>query len=122
MTAALSWRTDRIVKEGEEKQISALLLTRVRVNDPETYKDYMARSGPAIAAFGGRLAVRGATPEVLEGADDGVRNVIVEFPDIETARRWYDSAQYTEARGFRAPPVADATFLLFETAGNLGNV
>ncbi|WP_454013516.1 DUF1330 domain-containing protein [Aquamicrobium terrae] len=27
---------------------------------------------------------------MLEGADDGVRNVIVEFPDIETARRWYD--------------------------------
>lgn len=99
----------------------ALLLARVRVNDPEAYKDYIARSGPAVAAFGGRFVVRGTTPEVLEGADDGFRNVIVEFPDIETARRWHASAQYTEARGFRAPPVADATFLLFETDGNLGN-
>ncbi|WP_454015223.1 DUF1330 domain-containing protein [Aquamicrobium terrae] len=85
------------------------------MNDPETYKDYMARSGPAIAAFGGRLAVA-LPPKCLKALTTEFVTAFVEFPDIETARCWYDSAQYTEARGFRAPPVADATFLLFETA------
>ncbi|MBC7133388.1 MAG: DUF1330 domain-containing protein [Roseovarius sp.] len=94
----------------------AMLLARVRINDAEAYREYTARSGPAVAAFGGRFIVRGTPPEVLEGEDDGLRTVLVEFPDIETARTWYRSQQYTEARGFRAPPVADATFLLFETA------
>ncbi|WP_439604329.1 DUF1330 domain-containing protein [Shinella sp.] len=98
----------------------ALLLARVRVNDPEAYKDYIARSGPAVAAFGGRFIVRGTSPVVLEGADDGLRTVIVEFPDMETARRFHASAQYAEARHFRAPPVAEATFLVFETATAAG--
>ncbi|MBC7164577.1 MAG: DUF1330 domain-containing protein [Roseovarius sp.] len=98
----------------------ALLIARVCVNDPEAYKDYMLRSGPAVAAFGGRFVVRGTTPEVLEGEDDGLRTVVAEFPDMETARRWHGSQQYTEARGFRAPPVADATFLLFETSEPVG--
>lgn len=93
----------------------ALLLARVQISDPEAYREYVARSGPAVAAFGGHFVVRGTPPVVLEGADDGLRTVIVEFSDIETARRWHASEQYTEARGFRVPPVADATFLLFET-------
>jgi uncharacterized protein (DUF1330 family) len=27
--------------------------------------------------------------------------VILEFPDLETARRWYDSPEYREARRLR---------------------
>lgn len=98
----------------------ALLIARVKVNDPEAYKGYIARSSPAVAAFGGRFIVRGTQPEFLEGEDDGMRTVVAEFPDMETARRWHSSQQYTEARAFRAPPVADATFMLFETAETVG--
>lgn len=93
----------------------ALLLARIQINDPEAYKEYVARSGPAVAAFGGHFVVRGTPPEMLEGTDDGLRTVVVSFPDLDTARRWHASEQYTEARGFRAQPVADATFMLFET-------
>lgn len=32
----------------------ALLLARVQINDPDAYKEYVARSGPAVAAFGPR--------------------------------------------------------------------
>ncbi len=92
----------------------AMLLAKVKINDVEAYRQYVARSGPAVEAFGGRFIVRGTPPEVLEGKDDGLRTVIVEFPDIATARAWHCSQQYAEARAFRAPPVADATFLLFE--------
>lgn len=94
----------------------ALVLAKVKISDAEAYKEYAARSGPAVQAFGGRFVVRGATPEMLEGEDDGLRTVVVEFPDMKTARAWHKSEQYTEARGFRAPPVADATFYLFETS------
>ena len=38
--------------------------------------------------------------EVLEGPDvEGV--VIVEFPDFATAKEWYDSPAYREAREYR---------------------
>lgn len=96
--------------------MSAMVLARLKINDPVAYRDYMARSGPAVAAFGGRFVVRGTPPEVLEGDDDGLRTVMVEFKDLATARAWHESQQYAEARAFRAPPVAEATFLLFETA------
>lgn len=99
----------------------AILLVRVKINDPEAYKNYVARSGPAVAAHGGRFIVRGSEPEMLEGANDGARNVIVEFPDIDSARRFYKSAQYAEAKSFRAPPVAEGTFMLFETAESVGH-
>ena len=98
----------------------ALLVARVQVNDPDAYKDYMVRSGPAVAAYGGRFIVRGTTPEFLEGEGDGLRTVVVEFPDMETARRWHSSPEYTDARSFRTPPVAEAMFMLFETAETVG--
>ena len=94
----------------------AMLVAKVKINDAEAYREYLVRSGPAVKAFGGRFVVRGTPPEMLEGEDDGLRTVLVEFPDIETARAWHRSQQYAEARAFRAPPVADAAFFLFETS------
>ena len=43
--------------------------------------------------FGGRFLVHGAEVEVKEGPWPGTV-VIVEFPDIERARAWYDSPAY----------------------------
>jgi len=87
----------------------------MKINDAEAYREYVSRPGPAVKAFAGRFVVRGTPPEMLEGEDDGLRTVIVEFPDIETARALPRSQHYTKARAFRTPPVTDATCFLFET-------
>lgn len=47
-----------------------------------------------IERFGGRYLVRGGKMEVMEGAVDGERVVVVEFPTIEDARAFYTSPDY----------------------------
>jgi uncharacterized protein (DUF1330 family) len=45
--------------------------------------------------FGGRFLVHGAEVEVREGPWPGTV-VIIEFPDVEAARGWYESPAYQE--------------------------
>jgi len=46
--------------------------------------------------------VRAALPEAAEGDWPSQRRlVIVEFPDMDTARRWYSSEEYARALAFR---------------------
>ncbi len=80
----------------------AYVIADVKVSDPEQYKQYMALSPEAIEAAGGRFLVRGGAHEVFEGNWQPQRMVIVEFPDLQAARAFYDSARYREARARRA--------------------
>ncbi len=80
----------------------AYVIADVKVSDPERYKQYMALSPAAIEAAGGRFLVRGGAHEVFEGSWQPSRMVMVEFPDLASARAFYDSAQYREARAKRA--------------------
>jgi uncharacterized protein (DUF1330 family) len=79
----------------------AYVIVEADVHDPETYRGYMAASPGAVAAGGGRFIVRGGATEVLEGDWQPKRIVVLEFPDVETARRFYDSEQYQAAKKLR---------------------
>jgi uncharacterized protein (DUF1330 family) len=81
--------------------MAAYVIADVKVADPEKYKGYMALSPGAIAAAGGEFVVRGGRHETLEGAWHPNRMVVVKFPDYATARAFYDSALYREARAKR---------------------
>jgi uncharacterized protein (DUF1330 family) len=55
--------------------------------------EYIERIQATMDPFGGRFLVHGATVEVIEGSWPGTI-VILEFPDIDAARAWYDSPEY----------------------------
>ncbi len=93
--------------------MSAYLVCTVRVDDPETYKKYTARTPALIAKHGGRFLVRGGPVETLEGPAFGDRLVVVEFPSAEAARALYESAEYREAMAYRQAS-SESTFLLAE--------
>ncbi len=76
------------------------VISRVDVSDPEAYSRYAAAASKAIAEHGGRILARGGRYEALEG-QARARNVILEFEDFETARRYFHSQQYQSARGWR---------------------
>lgn len=44
---------------------------------------------------------RGGATEVLEGEWRPRRVVILEFPSVAAARRWYDSEEYREPKALR---------------------
>jgi uncharacterized protein (DUF1330 family) len=79
----------------------AYAIVRVEVTDPEKYEEYKALTPAAVAAFGGRFIVRGGEAHTVEGPTETRRIVVVEFPDVDTARACFESPQYAEAKAKR---------------------
>jgi uncharacterized protein (DUF1330 family) len=79
----------------------AYLIVETKITDPDRYEHYKAAAPAALAAYGGRYVARGGETAVLEGEWDPVRLVVLEFPDLESAKRFYDSPEYGEARKLR---------------------
>jgi uncharacterized protein (DUF1330 family) len=55
--------------------------------------EYLQRIDATLEPFAGRFLVHGGEVEVLEGAWPG-HLIIIEFPDRERARAWYESSAY----------------------------
>jgi uncharacterized protein (DUF1330 family) len=79
----------------------AYVIAETDVTVPEQYERYKAASPAAIAAGGGRFLVRGGELIVLEGDWRPSRLVMLEFEDLEAAKRWYESEVYQEAKKLR---------------------
>ena len=81
--------------------MSAYLIVGLAVHDEGTMRKYRELVGPSIAAYGGRYLVRGGAMEVLEGNWSPRRTVVLEFPDMASLKRWYDSPGYEPIRALR---------------------
>ena len=81
--------------------MAAYVLAEVEVTNPDGYKEYTAHVPATIARYGGRFLVRGGPSEALEGDWSKVRRVIIEFPDVETAKRWWNSPEYEKPKAMR---------------------
>jgi uncharacterized protein (DUF1330 family) len=77
------------------------IIARIRVTDWDRYGEYVKHTPRVIAQFGGRFLVRGGETTVLEGPDDGLRTVIIEFPSLERARAFYASPDYAAVKALR---------------------
>ena len=81
--------------------MSAYVVVNVDVHDPVRYQEYRRMVPPTIAAYGGRFLVRGPELHEMEGTWPRPRLVIVEFPDVDSAKRWWASPEYAEAKALR---------------------
>lgn len=80
----------------------AYFLVDIReVKDAAKMEEYKARISPVVEKFGGRYLVRGGPLEVTEGDWRPVFPVLIQFPSMEQARRWYDSEEYRELKQLR---------------------
>lgn len=75
----------------------AYVISDVTIRNREAFETYRSRAAASIAAHGGRYLVRGGDVETLEGDWKPGPLIVVEFSDIEAARRWYRSAEYAAA-------------------------
>ncbi|NEX63224.1 DUF1330 domain-containing protein [Noviherbaspirillum galbum] len=96
----------------------AYVVAEIAVTDAAGYEPYRTLSTQSVAQHGGQFIVRGGSREQREGEDAshhaGLRTVIVEFPSLEQARKWYDSVEYEHARKIRQ---ANSTGRLFIVEG-----
>ncbi len=75
---------------------------RVDVHSEEGYKSYAAANPAIFKKFGGRYVVRGGKFDGVEG-ESRSRNVVIEFPDYETALACYRSPEYQANIKVRQP-------------------
>ena len=81
--------------------MSGYIVARIQVSDWSRYGEYVKHTPRVIAQFGGRFIVRGGEMVVLEGPDDGLRTVIIEFPSLDQARAFYASPEYAAVKALR---------------------
>ena len=79
----------------------AYVIAEMEIHNPEQYKRYTDAVGDVIAQHGGRFVARGGELAVLEGDWQPKRLVILEFENLETAKRWYESSEYQEVKALR---------------------
>jgi uncharacterized protein (DUF1330 family) len=81
---------------------SAYIIANVTVTNADQYAEYRKLSSQAIQAHGAEVCVRGGKVEVLEGDWHPQRLVVLKFPNVEAANKFYASPEYGKAREARA--------------------
>jgi uncharacterized protein (DUF1330 family) len=74
--------------------MSAYVIGDIEVTDPAVYEDYRKQVAATVQKYGGRFVVRGGKVEALEGGWSPKRLVMLEFPSMEQAQKWYRSSEY----------------------------
>jgi uncharacterized protein (DUF1330 family) len=81
--------------------MKAYILVDVTVTDPTRYEEYKKLTPASLVPFGGKFIVRGGVTETLEGEWSPGRMVVVEFPSMESAKEWWSSPGYANAKAIR---------------------
>ncbi len=81
--------------------MAAYLIVNVDVKDPAGFEAYRRAVPATIAQYWGRYLVRGGKHEHLEGDWHPTRLVVLEFPTVEAAKRWYASDEYNKVKPIR---------------------
>jgi len=93
--------------------MSAYVVVEFTVKDPDVYRDkYAAEAGKTAKEHGAKVIANGNW-EILYGETRLSSGVIVQFPDHETALRWYKSPEYQQLIEVRGVAM-DARFSLLD--------
>lgn len=93
--------------------MSAYLVVDTKIHDPDAYEEYKKLAKPIAEKYGGVYRARGGAIDLLE--DDlwsPTRIVIIEFPDVESARSFVDSQEYKPVADMRHGAAKCTLFIL----------
>ena len=83
------------------------------VNDRRGLEEYWSRAGVTFEGTGARRLAIYTPFELLEGKGPVEGVALIEFPDMESARRWYESAAYQAVKQYRVG-AADIELILVD--------
>jgi uncharacterized protein (DUF1330 family) len=81
--------------------MSAYLIVDIDIRDAAGLEEYRKQVPATITKYGGRFIVRGGKFEQLEGDWQPKRLVLLEFPSVGQAKRWYESEEYRPLKAMR---------------------
>ena len=93
------------------------IIANIDVRDPSAFEEYRQKVSPLIARFGGRYLVRGGKLNNLEGNLALKRLVVLEFPSLGEAQRFYDSPEYKPLLDLRAASTVSDVVIVEGYAG-----
>ena len=82
--------------------MSAYIIVDTKITNETEYEEYKRLAKPIVEKHGGLYRVRGGTLDIIE-ADlwTPTRIVVVEFPDMSSARAFIDSEEYAPVKKMR---------------------
>ncbi len=92
--------------------MTAYVIAQIDVHDPERFADYREKVPATVERYGGRYKARGGEVESLEGAPPRSRVVVIEFDDMDAARRWYRSEEYAPLIALRRAASEGSLFVV----------
>jgi len=98
--------------------MSAYAVVMVRVDDPETYREYTSRTPSIVEKYGGKFLVRGGKVDTIEGEQFNDRLVVLEFPSKQAIHDMFSDAEYIEAAKYRKIS-SEARILAIDGAPNI---
>ena len=82
--------------------MSAYVIVDTKIKNVEAYEGYKAQAKPIAEKYGGVYRARGGDMAVVESELWApTRIVIVEFPDMQSARAFVDSDEYAPVKAIR---------------------
>ena len=91
--------------------MSAYILVEATIGDKAAFDRYGASAIPIIKEFGGEVLVVGPW-EMLFGAPEFQRGMIIRFPNKEAALGWYQAPAYQALHEIRALAFTECRFRL----------
>jgi uncharacterized protein (DUF1330 family) len=88
-------------RSGGRIHMSAYFIANIAIRDELEYQKYLDRVDLVFEKFRGRYLAVDANPEVLEGSWNYSRVVLIEVPDRDSLKAWYQSPEYQEILKFR---------------------
>lgn len=96
--------------------MSAFIVVDTKIKNPAKYEEYKKLAKPIVEKFGGVYRARGGAMDVREtDLWSPTRIVIVEFPDMKSARAFLDSEEYAPVKSMRT---SNAECTLFVVDGS----
>lgn len=73
----------------------------LEIRDPGKLERYRDGVLATVTRYGGRYLTVGGRQDVMEGDWRANFPVLIEFPDMDAAHRWYESEDYRELKALR---------------------
>ena len=96
--------------------MAAYFVAELEITNPAAMEPYRAEVPATIAQYGGRFLTRGGATQLVEGAPEPKRVVILEFPDTAAVKRWYDSPEYQKILPLRLANSTGRAFIVEGTS------
>ena len=91
----------------------AYYIAEHNITDPAKFEEYRLKVGPQIASHGGRYLTKGGSHRFPEGGHwKPERVVIIEFPDMDSLNRWYNSDEYQPLFALRKASTSDMDMVI----------